>query len=168
MTTLWARLKIYEAYKAGTISEKCAQYFDELLNKERFAEKIKSTQGSDTIYVQTELPNLIDVLYHIGSCGLGFNPAVYVSKATFKDGDKNVYLLNIVGENVNLRNSIYRFYSKTKYKGTKKDLDMFEEINSIKEFLEGTSYMGIEEKDKIALDEYISEVTCLLEDSLSY
>ena len=39
MTTLWARLKIWEAYKSCNIPSTTAEYFDDLLNKKRFKKK---------------------------------------------------------------------------------------------------------------------------------
>ena len=32
MTTLWARMLIFKAWENGEITERCAHYFDELLN----------------------------------------------------------------------------------------------------------------------------------------
>lgn len=143
MTTLWARLKIWEAYKSGEITEKCAQYFDELLNKYRFREKTLShvsivTHKHDTVKEELANFNGVDSNCVLGNIGIKnniykeFDPIKYIQKTTYVNGNtkgnEKVYLANLLGQEfVGLDGEILAFL---KFKNPSK-----EDVNLIKTYL---------------------------------
>ena len=109
MTTFWARLKIWEAYKSYNITDKCGQYFDELLNKYRFKEVNHIQRG---VWISTneeivEFNGENGVLYNIGhDINRGFDVPTYIARSTF--GNKT--LSSIIGEEyVNLEEEILKY-----------------------------------------------------------
>ena len=74
MTTLWARLKIWKAFENGEITEECAQYFDELLNNNKY----------------------VNVKHHIITLGMGQSITTQSEYAHF-NGTGNICVLGSIG-----------------------------------------------------------------------
>lgn len=110
MTTLWARLKIWKAFENGAITEECAQYFDELLNNNKYSKIIHEFCASNqTIKLNTVAEfshfngtNEMCVLGSVGSVDNTFKVMQYILQTSFEQGftigDETVYLANIIGQ----------------------------------------------------------------------
>ena len=110
MTTLWARLKIWKAFENGEITEECAQYFDELLNNNKYSKIIHEFCAShQTIKLNTVAEfshfngtNEMCVLGSVGSVNNQFKVMQYILQTSFEmgftKGDETVYLANILGQ----------------------------------------------------------------------
>lgn len=115
MTTLWARLKIWEAYKTGEITEECAQYFDELLNNNKYSKIIHEFCAShQTIKLSTVAEfshfngtNEMCVLGSVGSVNNQFKVMQYILQTSFENGKRNAYVHEGAYKTTNLENTVY-------------------------------------------------------------
>ncbi len=117
MTTLWARMLVFEEYKRGRITEKCAQYFDSILNDSERTLNLREKDQSNQLNgmnVNCVLGNLGAVKYKRNNeIQYRFDVLKYINATTFRDGVPNdtysepAYLANILGEDyLNLDNEI--------------------------------------------------------------
>lgn len=129
MTTLWARLKIYETYKSGEITEECAKYFDELLHYNMFnidLEEILNFNSKDwCVLKRIAYNNEFDIMK-------------YIKKTSFKNGytigDKTVYLANLINED---------FLGLCSYISYELSADNLDRLQMILDYLEATNYKAV-------------------------
>lgn len=115
MTTLWARLKIWKAFENGAITEECAQYFDELLNNNKYSKIIHEFCASNqTIKLNTVAEfshfngtNEMCVLGSVGSVDNTFKVMQYILQTSFENGKRNAYIHEGAYKTSNLDDTVY-------------------------------------------------------------
>ncbi|MBR1987624.1 MAG: hypothetical protein IKA36_01160 [Clostridia bacterium] len=98
MTTLWARMFVFEAMQNNDITKECAEYFDNLLK-----EYEKTNDGIEISKFNTDEPGEYCVLQNIGQTKNNeFDVLEYIKKMTFEEGctkdGKTAFLANIIDQ----------------------------------------------------------------------
>ena len=164
MTTLWARLKIWKAFENGAITEECAQYFDELLNNNKYVNvkhNIITLGSPQAITTQSEYAhfngtNEMCVLGSIGSSENHFDVIKYINETTFENGKRNAYIhegdykTKTLDKTVYLKNITEVEYSNLGEEILKKLRDpnlTRTKFEIIYNYLKGTHYSAIDYED---------------------
>lgn len=111
MTTFWARMLVYKAWEKGEITEECAHYFDELLNHYKTNCELHEIEDFNKYHEYR-----FCVLQNIATNDeCEFQILDYIKKTTYeKDGEKPVYLANIIHEDYNLLGEEIENYMNSK------------------------------------------------------
>ena len=160
MTTFWARLKIWEAYKSCNIPSTTAEYFDDLLNKKRFKKKSVyenntwTTKYQEIINFNNSTDSVLNNVgtYIKGDSTIGFHVPTYMAVSTY--GNKTI--AGIIGEDYfDLYNEIMA-YINSKYVH-------YLEIADIQTYLQRSHYLCCKNQDKQALMTALAEKRAELE-----
>lgn len=159
MTTLWARMLVFEECKKGKITEDCAHYFDSILNDAERALLEKNPDFKNILNGSNEncvLGQLGAVQYKNENYSSSrFDVLKYMRATTFKDGvikngyKETAYLANIIGQEfVGLDARIITLIIENSHMISKNSL------KEIKRYLEGT-YEETSKKDVSRLSDCI-------------